>query len=176
VNEEAIENTNVDTQSKQDLSVLFTFEDLKSKLKNKKVDYLKLHEFQIEIGKLGEAYVYQKECEKLNNTKYLSMIDERKAQNPANGYDILSYTEDGKPLHIEVKTTIGKEDVFYLSEHERLTAERMNNQGLSYIVYFVKEIMADVPKLEMIENITLNENYSFETKNWVVSKKQFSQV
>ncbi|MBS4195790.1 DUF3883 domain-containing protein [Lederbergia citri] len=172
VNEKEIENTNVDLKTDKDISVLFTFEDLKSKLKSKKVDYLQLHEFQMEIGSLGEAYVYQKECERLKNTKYLHMIDERKAQDPANGYDILSYTEDGKPLHIEVKSTIGKEDVFHLSEHERLTGERMKNQGKSYVVYFVKEIMSDEPKLEIIENITLNENYIFETRNWLVSKKQ----
>jgi hypothetical protein len=174
--EKTIENTNVDTQSGQDLSILFTFDDLKSKLKNKKVDYLKLHEFQIEIGKLGEAFVFQKECEKLKNTKYLYMIDERKAQNPSNGYDILSYSEDGKPLHIEVKTTIGKEDAFQLSEHERVTAEHMYDKGLSYVVYFVKEIMSDQPKIEMIENITSNSDYSFKTKNWIISKKQASQV
>jgi hypothetical protein len=172
VNEKEIENTNVHSKPEKDLSVLFTFEDLKSKIKNKKVDYLKLHEFQIEIGKLGEAYVYQKECEKLKNTKYFYMINERIAEVPANGYDILSYTIEGKQLHIEVKSTVGKEKVFYLSEHERLTAERMKNEGKVYLVYFVKEIMSDNPKLEIIENISSNENYIFETRNWIVSQKQ----
>lgn len=167
IDERTIENTNVDTKQSQDLSVLFTFEELKREIKNKKVDYLKLHEIQMEIGNLGEAYVYQKECEKLKNTKYLHMIDERKARNPENGYDILSYTIEGKPLHIEVKTTVGKEDTFFLSEHERMTAEKLDN----YVIYFVKEIMSDEPQLEIIENINSNELYTFGTKSWVVSKK-----
>lgn len=170
VNEKVIDNTNVDTRSEQDLSILFSFKDLKLKLKNKKVDYLKLHEFQMEIGSLGEAYVYQIEYKKLKDTKFANMIDERKAQNPENGYDILSYTEVGNPLHIEVKTTVGKEDRFFLSEHELLTALRMKNQGLSYVVYFVKEIMSDNPILDIIEDVTSNEYYTFETKNWIVSK------
>jgi len=172
----SVDNTNVDTTFNQDTSKLFTYDELKSKLKNKTVDYLKLHEFQMEIGKLGEAYVYKLECEKLKDTKYLYMIDERKAQNPANGYDILSFTTKGEPLHIEVKATIGKENVFHLSEHERKTAEHMAKKGLTYVVYFIEEVMSDNPKLEIIKNVTTNENYNFETKNWVVSKKQVSPV
>ncbi|MBT2667323.1 DUF3883 domain-containing protein [Bacillus sp. ISL-4] len=165
------ENTDVDTKSNQELSILFTYEDLRTKLKNKKVDYLKLHELQMEIGKLGEAYVYQIECENLKGTKYLDLVDQRKAENPANGYDILSYTRDGKPIHIEVKATIGKEDIFHLSEYERNTAESMKKQGLTYVVYFVKEVMSYNPNLEVIEDIITNQEYIFQTTSWEVSKK-----
>lgn len=167
-----IENTDVDTKENQEISLLFTYNDLKDNLENTTVDYLKLHQFQIEIGKLGEAYAYEFECKNLTATKYLHLIDQSKAENPANGYDLLSYTVEGIPLHIEVKATTGKEEKFYLTENERNTAIEMKKKGLKYVVYFIKEIMSDKPQLKVIEDITANEDYVFITKNWEVSRKK----
>jgi hypothetical protein len=152
------------------LSILYSYEDLKRKIQKKPIDFLKLHELQIEIGKLGEAYVYQYECKKLKGTEYINKIDERKALDPANGYDILSYTRDGKPLYIEVKATTGTENFFYLSNHELETARRMKNEGLTYLVYFVQEVMSDNPKLEIVEDITSNENFTLGEYNWKVTR------
>lgn len=173
VEQQDIENTDIDTTSNQEMSLLFTYNELKTKLKNKKVDYLKLHEFQIEIGKLGEAFAYEVECTNLKGTKYFQLIDQSKADNPSNGYDILSFTKDGHPLHIEVKATVGKEEKFYLSENERETALEMEKQGLMYVVYFIKEIMSDNPQLEVITNVTSNEEYVFTAKSWEVSKIEY---
>jgi len=165
-----LENTNIQSVRQEELSILYTYEELKQKLQSKQIDYLKLHEFQIKIGKLGEAYVYEYECKKLIGTKYVNQVDEKKALDPANGYDILSYTREGKPLHIEVKSTAGTEDTFYLSNHELKTAKRMKENGLIYVLYFVKEIMSDSPKLIKIKDITANKDYHFEEMNWKVIK------
>lgn len=154
-----------------DLSFLFTFDDLKKKLFDNPVDYLKLHEIQMEIGKLGEAYVYENEVRKLRGTKYINMIDEKKALDPSNGYDILSYTIEGTPVHIEVKSTSGNEDVFFLSNHEYNTAREMKNNNLVYVVYFVKGILTQEPKIEIICDITDNNEYFMEQSNWKVTKK-----
>ncbi|KPB06329.1 DUF3883 domain-containing protein [Bacillus sp. CHD6a] len=136
----------------------------------KPIDYLTLHKFQIEIGKLGEAYVYEHECLKLKGTPFMIKVDDTIATNPLNGYDILSYTRDGKPLHIEVKATSGTEDTFYLSKNEYQTAERMKVHGLEYIVYFVKRVLSDNPELVEIKDITVNQGYSFEEVGWKVTK------
>lgn len=168
-----IDNTNykVDDEMDNGLSILFTFDELKQKLINKPVDYLRLHEIQIEIGKLGEAYVYEHEVRRLAKTKYLSMIDEKKALDPSNGYDILSYTLEGIPIHIEVKATSGNEDVFFLSNHEYKTARAMRNNNLNYLVYFVKGILSQEPEIEVIHDITENDGYYKEECNWKVHKK-----
>ncbi|MDF2039868.1 DUF3883 domain-containing protein [Cytobacillus oceanisediminis] len=136
----------------------------------KPIDYLNLHKLQIEIGKIGEAYVYELECKKLKGTPYINKVDDGIARNPANGYDILSFTRDGKPLHIEVKATSGSEDVFYLSKNEYQTAEKMKEQGLDYVVYFVKKVLSDNPDLIRIKDVTANKGYLFEEVGWKVTK------
>lgn len=105
-------------------------------------------------------------------TKYHEKIDPRKGLDPSNGYDILSYTLDGHPIHIEVKATTGKEDnFFYLTKHEYNTACRMKEDGLSYLIYFIKEVMSTNPKLEIIEDITANNGFEKkEEYNWLVTK------
>ncbi|KIV56427.1 hypothetical protein AM501_09740 [Aneurinibacillus migulanus] len=163
----SIENIGIQSE---ELSILYAYADLKRKIKKKNVNFLELHELQIEIGKLGEAYVYELECKKLNGTKYINKIDEKKALDPTNGYDIFSYTRDGIPLHIEVKTTVGTEDSFYLSNYELQTAKAMKEKGLIYVVYFVKEIMSDNPKLIKIKDISANEDYILKEMSWKVTK------
>lgn len=170
------ENIDVNDDEQNDLTILFGYDDLKRQIQSKPIDYLKLHELQIEIGKLGEAFVYKFECEKLYGTNYMHKVDETKALVPANGFDILSYTRDGTPLHIEVKATTGTIDYFYLSTNELSTAERMKEEGLIYLVYFVKEIMSDNPKLTIIEDVSENVEYVREEINWKVSKKTNEKV
>jgi len=134
------------------------------------IDFLKLHELQMKIGQLGEAYVYKFECEKLVGTKYVDKIDESKALDPSNGFDILSFERDGKPLYIEVKATVGTEDKFYLSNHELDTSKTMKVAGLKYVIYFVKGLMSDSPQLTIITDISSNEDYLLEEMNWKVTK------
>ncbi|PIC94959.1 hypothetical protein CSV69_13895 [Sporosarcina sp. P26b] len=170
INDIPNENLNLNNDDQDYSTILYGYDDLKRDLQSKPIDFLKLHELQIEIGKLGEAYVYKIECEKLLGTNHMHKVDETKALEPANGYDILSYTRDGIPLHIEVKATTGTSDRFYFSENELGTAKRMKEVGLIYLVYFVKEIMSDNPILTIIEDISENKDYVFEEIIWKVSK------
>ncbi|EKN71301.1 hypothetical protein BABA_02177 [Neobacillus bataviensis LMG 21833] len=166
-----IENTNLNDSDNNELSFLYAYADLKRKIQSKPIDFLKLHELQIEIGELGEKYVYERECKNLMGTKYINMVDDSIAGNPKNGYDILSYTRDGKPLHIEVKTTSGSEDKFFLSNNELQTAKKMKDEGLIYVVYFVKRILSDNPELNIIGDISMNKEYVLEElRSWKVTK------
>ncbi|WP_124221419.1 DUF3883 domain-containing protein [Aquisalibacillus elongatus] len=149
---------------------MYSYNILKDNIKNQPIDYLQLHEIQMKIGKLGEAFVYEIECEKLKGTKFELEIDNKKALDPKNGYDILSFTIEGEPIHIEVKATTGTEETFYLSKNEFRTAEEMKKKGKVYVIYFVRDIMSDNPNLNIIKDITNNEEYSFEEMNWKVSK------
>ena len=73
---------------------------------------------------------------KLEGTSFADLVDKSKAKDNSNGYDILSYTNEGKKLHIEVKTTSTLNDEFYISQHELKIAEQMKT-----MVKFIKCIL-----------------------------------
>lgn len=155
------------------ITIFSRFETLREKIP-KKVDYLKLHEFQIMIGNLGEAYVFDKERKKLINTPYFSHV-EIKSESGENGYDILSFCENGEPIFIEVKTTIGKEQDFYITDYEIKKAKQFASEGKKYFIYRVSNILASNREEIYFEIITLNElfddkKYSLSPYNWKVRK------
>jgi hypothetical protein len=115
-------------------------------------DRLEQYENQLLIGKKGEEFVYKYELNKLRESKYQRMIDPRKADNPCNGYDILSYELDSTPLHIEVKTSIS-DTTFQITAHEIETAKRMEQLGLKYVIYLVNGINTDYPSITVLNNI-----------------------
>jgi len=86
------------------------------------------------------------------------------------GYDILSFTEDGKELHIEVKTTGRSEyaDIgFYLSQNE------LEHAGLdpNWRLYRVCNIDAS-PTVENLGNIAREqvENWQLKPSVWRVER------
>lgn len=126
------------------------------------------------IGNLGEAYVFDKERRKLINTPYYNYV-EIKSESGENGYDILSFSENGEPIFIEVKTTIGKEQDFYITDYEIKKAKQFASEGKKYFIYRVSNILASKREEICLEIITLNElfddkKYSLSPYNWRVSK------
>lgn len=176
-----IENTDIELDKIENnieiSSIIYTFDELKNKFLNKNIDYLKLHEFQMEIGKLGEAYVYDAERNKLDGTKYVELVDNTPAKDGANGFDILSYNLQGDKLYIEVKTEAGlKDNDFYISQNEINTGKYLIEQEKKYLIYRVHNVLAkdkkDI-KIEIIQNIFNDENYKFESCIWKVSKDKY---
>lgn len=173
--EEAIEKNEIELVSEESLrasSVMFTFDELRSKVTHV-IDYLKLHEFQMQIGKLGEAYVFEHELQKLKETPYFTLVDDSKAADPNNGYDILSYDDDGNIIFIEVKTTIKEGSDFYISQHEVNTARECQTRGGKYLIYRVGNILGEKEHitLEIINNILDTALYEVEPYNYKVRKK-----
>lgn len=146
------------------------FNKLKEDLIKTPIDYLKLHEFQMKIGNLGEQWVYEHELKKLEGTSFADLVDKSKAKDNSNGYDILSYTNEGKKLHIEVKTTSTLNDEFYISQHELKIAEQMKNNGEIYKVYFVKDILGE-PRLTIINNILDESEFKKISQSWKMIKE-----
>lgn len=173
-----IENSDIETDKIENniaiSSIIYTFDELKNKYLSKDIDYLKLHEFQMEIGKLGEAYIYDIERKKLSGTKYLELVDNTPAKDGSNGFDILSYDEDGTELYIEVKTEAGlKNNDFYLSQNEIDTGKSLVEQGKKYLIYRVHNILAKDKEsivVEIIHDIFDNDGYNFDSCLWKVSK------
>ncbi|GGM40544.1 hypothetical protein GCM10011351_28420 [Paraliobacillus quinghaiensis] len=136
------------------------------------IDYLERLKNQMEIGELGENYIYESERSKLKGTIFYNKIDKLKAKNPTNGYDILSFTKEGTPIHIEVKTTSQKKfDIeFEITPHEVAVAEYMDSVGKIYLVYLVKDIYSDHPKVEIINDITDCSKYKFNPTGYMVTR------
>lgn len=147
-----VDDLEIDTDFKINKQLYISYNELKKQLLETSIDYLKLHELQMAIGDLGEQYVYEYELDKLEGTKFADLVDKSKAKDNSNGYDILSYTREGKRIHIEVKTTSTLKDEFYISQPELDVAEQMKNNGEMYKVYFVKDILG-VPQLTIIDNV-----------------------
>lgn len=111
------------------------------------LDYLKLEELRQQIGEIGENYVYELERERLRKagSKYADKVSRAPAKNPENGYDILSYTEDGREIHIEVKsTTENLNEPFYMTKNERQTASRVRANGGIYQIHRVYNIGREI--------------------------------
>lgn len=107
------------------------------------MDYLQLEALRKKIGDIGEHYVF--ECEKARlakaNSKYVDYVDATPAKDHRNGYDILSYSEDGVPIYIEVKSTMGDLSTpFYITANEKATAERIRKEGGIYQIHRVYNV------------------------------------
>lgn len=171
INNENLNNESI-TENPDIAKIIYTFDELKRKL-NQDIDYANLHKFLIEIGNLGEAFVYDREKMKLAGTKYEEYVSNLPARDHKNGYDILSYDLDGTELYIEVKTETEVGNDFYMSDNEFKTAQRLKSEQKKYLIYRVHNILADDKNeitYEVIENITDNSDYNFHVCSWKVSK------
>lgn len=93
------------------------------------------------LGRDGEAYVARLERERLAGTPYANGVNEAFADDLSAGYDIQSFTRDGQPLCIEVKTTNGGADEpFYLSAGEKAFMEHCRASGYRYELHRVYRI------------------------------------
>ena len=93
------------------------------------------------LGRDGEAYVARLEREKLAGTPYANGVNEAFADDLSAGYDIQSFTRDGSPLCIEVKTTNGGlDEPFYMSVGEHAFMERCLRSGWRYELHRVYHI------------------------------------
>ncbi|MDQ2996075.1 MAG: DUF3883 domain-containing protein [Chloroflexota bacterium] len=125
------------------------------------------------IGLQGEKYVYDSEKRKLrklgrpdleNRVKLVSANDDN------SGYDVCSFSEDGKEIHIEVKTTsrIPETDHgFWLSDNEKSLAE----QDPFWTICRVWSIDT-IPSHRFLGNVVMNQNADWQLKasTWFVER------
>lgn len=92
-----------------------------------------------DLGRAGEEEVLRMEQARLLerfDTLHHMVIPYFKLRHTSTGYDILSFDDDGKPVYIEVKTTIyGDNQNFSLTAHEHETARKLTEKGERYFVY-----------------------------------------
>ncbi len=107
-------------------------------------DYLELDRKNSEIGLIGELLVLKTEKERLQGinrddlARSVSHISQTEGDGA--GYDILSFSETGEPLHIEVKTTRGGPDTeFFMSPNEVMFSKSHSNTFRLYRVFDLDE-------------------------------------
>jgi len=116
------------------------YEEFKSKknkptLEGKFVNFNDSNKRAKHIGDLGELFVMLVEIDRLKNCN-LSPIHISKSGGDGQGYDILSYDDNGNRIYIEVKTTQGPFNTpFYITVNELEKSKQEKNNFYLYRVF-----------------------------------------
>ena len=119
----------------------------------RKVDYGLLQEESKRVGDLGEEFVFNFEKATLAREGRADLAADvlwvAREVGDGTGYDIRSFSLDGRPRYIEVKTTkLGALTPFYITSAELDFAHR--HQG-EYAIYRVFDIDGDAPEFYVLE-------------------------
>ena len=99
----------------------------------------------------GELMVFEMEKRRLREAgreDLAEKVEHLAAVGKTPGYDIESYTDDGFPRRIEVKSGVGSKSVFELTRNEKSKAEELGEQ---YVIAIVERIYRK-PTVEFIVN------------------------
>ncbi len=120
----------------------------KNEYRSRSTDYEKISRNKKDVGNRGEQAVLKYEKNKLISLGKEELAEQVYiCENDAIGYDIVSYDEDGKEIHIEVKTNSGNQKYldFYISDNE-LSTMLIDD---SYYIYYLFNIKGK-PKCHII--------------------------
>ena len=93
------------------------------------------------IGDYGERLVIERERKRLAGTPYALAVNGNASEDLQAGFDVLSFTSDGIPIYIEVKTTVrGRDEAFFISDAELDFARRCKERGLLYQLHRVYKL------------------------------------
>lgn len=96
-----------------------------------KQDFQAVNKQKMDIGNAGESFVYWKEKNKLFDSGFIhlsEMVKHVSKESDSYGYDIISYFEDGTPVYLEVKTTIGgPKTPFDVTNAELVAMDKLDN-------------------------------------------------
>ena len=105
---------------------------------------LKLRNTQLKrlnVGLRGEELVLAEERRKLAGTPYENAVDPHYALDSSFGFDLLSFTPDGRRRYIEVKTTSDKKNTpFFMSAGEKAFMEFCYETGRNYELHRLFDI------------------------------------
>lgn len=92
-----------------------------------------------EVGDAGEAYVLKLERARLANTPFAALVNGNYSEDFRAGFDIASFTENGEPLSIEVKSSLdaSPEPDFYITAGELRFAIQASRNGWNYRLIYV---------------------------------------
>ncbi len=98
-------------------------------------------EYRDQIGTAGEEWVTQMERERLDGTPYANAVNPNYANDPDSHFDILSFTESGECVFIEVKSTGGGEEMpFFITDAEFHFLRKCADEGKRYELHRVTHV------------------------------------
>lgn len=152
---EEIELISTDEKEKI-VQLISNYDKLKKQLKTP-CDFEDWNKYMKLIGDLGEKYVYEREIRKLLEARRDDLAEKVNAdiaKDHRKGYDILSYTETGEELHIEVKATPGSLDTpFFITKNEWDKANEFIEQGKLYEIHRVYNVGKDNIDIHIYKDI-----------------------
>lgn len=126
-----------------------------------------------ELGRLGEDWVCALETAKLEGTPYAYAVNPNYADDPDAGYDILSFTKDGTPIFIEVKTTTGTfSRKFNMTCAEVAKARQCLSSGERYEIHRVYRFGTESVGRIIITAEELFREYAVQPKDYEVFQKE----
>lgn len=125
-------------------------------------------------GTRGERWIYEKEIKKLQGSKYRNAVNPNYSNEPSAGFDILSFSADGQPIYIEVKSTKGHPGkTFQLSAAELALARRCYDSGACYEIHRVyRSANRRSIGRYVISADDLFHNYSISPARYVIRRKE----
>lgn len=139
----------------------------KSTISNRKMNPEEINRKKTAIGIEAEEYVF--EYEKKMNPKYSRKIKWVSKYSDTEGYDILSYDNNGRKKYIEVKYcssgSLDKID-FYITANEKKNLDKEPN----FLIYYIFGLRSDRPTIVILNNERLA-NVTFEPKVYKVIGK-----
>ena len=111
----------------------------------------------LQMGRQGEDFIFRREQERLRES-YPALAELvlpcYKLQGASPGYDILSFDEQGKPIFLEVKTSVHDTNYFRLTPRELDVAKKLTKLGESYVICCINRW--DTPE-QTVEEIPFQE-------------------
>ena len=110
--------------------------------------------------------------DKLAGTPFANGVNEACADDPTAGFDIFSFSRDGEPVYIEVKTTAGKADTnFFLSAGELAFLRMCLDNGYRYELHRVHNIYSKKHAGRIIySGEELIKDFTFEPAQYAVRR------
>lgn len=146
---------------------------LNPKFTGRDIDFIKKNIEDKSLGDAGEELVKNYEIAILEQKGFTELAKNVSIRKDGEGYDILSFNENGNEKFIEVKTTAGNEKVpFYLSINEKLFSEQ--NIG-RYSIYRLYNFNEEKNTADFYEIYNLDDELLFQPTEFKVYIKHISQ-
>ena len=131
-----------------------------------------------QIGREGEDFIFAREKARLQKTlpvhaKLVLPLYKMKSQR--NGWDILTYDESGRPVHLEVKTTCADGSVFSMTHKELETAQKLAAAGERYVITFITNWRKASQQVRDIPYEDFNQHYDVTVPRYTCVPKRDAQ-
>lgn len=130
-------------------------------------------EYRERIGNEGEEWVTQMERVKLAGTPYANAVNPNYADDPDSHFDILSFTPEGECVYIEVKATVGGDDVpFFMTTAELRFLRKCIDEGRRYELHRVTHVTDPARRLQDVYTAEeLLEQFELFPGSYILGKK-----